>query len=45
MHDIKKIDYSKDDIISYIDKKMLDYSFDIEIINSQFSVLGIMLLS
>lgn len=45
VHDIKKIDYSKDDIISYIDKKMLDYSFDIEIINSQFSVLGIMLLS
>lgn len=32
------------DIGSYVDQKLLDYSYDIEIINKQFSILGLFLM-
>ncbi len=38
------LDYSLEDITNYVDQKMLDYSFDIDIINNQFAVLGLVLL-
>lgn len=36
--------YSREDIEKYIEKKMLDYSYDIEIVNSQLSILGLLLM-
>lgn len=41
---IRSIDYSMEEIKEYVDQKLLDYSYDIEIINNQFSSLGFMLI-
>lgn len=35
--------YPKEEIEKYVEQKLLDYSYDIEIINSQFAVLGLLL--
>ena len=38
------MEYSIEAIEKYVDQKMLDYSFDLDDINSQFSVLGLNLI-
>ncbi|WP_211146888.1 MULTISPECIES: hypothetical protein [Bacteroides] len=44
VYDITSLEYSIEAIEKYVDQKMLDYSFDLDDINSQFSVLGLNLI-
>lgn len=44
VYDINFFSSSREDIKSYVTRKLLDYSFDIDVINNQFSILGLMLL-
>lgn len=44
VYNITSLEYSIEAIEKYVDQKMLDYSFDLDDINSQFFVLGLNLI-
>lgn len=45
IYGITPLEYPMEVIEKYVDQKMLDYSFDMDNINNQFSVLGLILIN